>query len=171
MALLQYNNPDVKLKKQGLDQTEIGNFNYHLEVEGKLAGVFYFIQGGKVTVNVIKHDIVFATGDSTTLMIPGTTSFQPVQLQRGLLTSLDVNDWITEASMGDIIQARRNGSIYVWGDGTKPDGTAGRAIVAQWDFEGAWPTSVDYFWYNEYTEANLAMVNLEIVVESITRVR
>ncbi len=149
---------------------------FHLLVEDKLTGVFYAMSGGEITVNVIRHDVVFETGASTTLLIPGPTSFGDIQLYRGFANYVELYSWLKQASDGDIIGARRNGTIQMKKWATKADVDKGLAkavgdwiVGVQWHFYNAWPTKLASFgsFMNEGTTTKVARVELTLVAETI----
>ena len=133
-------------------------YEFHLEVEGKLTGIFQALVGGDMEIAQIKHDVVYENGLSTTLFIPGATSFSPLTLTRGFANYSELFDWFMEASNGRIIQARRNGSIYM---------TRRGEIILMWNFERAWPIKLDGFKYNQYTGNAAARIGITIVAEAI----
>ena len=100
-------------------------YEFHLEVEGKLTGIFQALKGGDIEVAKIEHDIVFENGLSTTLFIPGATSFGELSLERGYANYHELYDWLMEASNGRIIQARRSGTIWMTRHGE---------MMLQWNF-------------------------------------
>jgi phage tail-like protein len=134
------------------------SYEFHLEVDGKLTGTFQSLVGGEIEVKKITHDITYETGASTTLNIPGTTSFQPFTLGRGLALYFEVYRWLKEASDGNIVQARRDGSVYMRRFGE---------TLYQWDFYNAWPTKLATFNYNSYRGSAVARVSLTISAETI----
>ena len=171
MAFLQNTKIGVAESSAGttLDLKKIGasdllDVRYHLDVGGLLLGTFDSLTGGEMEIALVKHDIVYNTGDSTTLFIPGTTSFAPFSLTRGLGNSAELYNWFAAASAGDIIQARRNGSItlnnYVDGEYTP---------VVRWNFYDAWLTKISGFSSNVYVAAKYASLNITIQAETIER--
>ncbi len=156
MALLQRD----QARDIGWHGEKLLDCDFHLMVEGKLTGVFLGLQGGDIEVGVIKHDIVFPTGASTTLFIPGATSFSPITLTRGFANYIELYNWLMQASYGDIIQARRNGTIEMRKSGE---------TKLRWNFENAWPTKLTSFGYRlkEGTKSSIARASLTIVAESI----
>ncbi|MBN1177969.1 MAG: phage tail protein [Anaerolineae bacterium] len=133
-------------------------YEYKLTVEGKVTGFFQRMTGGKIEVGTISHDIVYENGTSTTLFIPGTTSFEPITLERGFANYQELYNWLMEASYGRITQARRDGSIEMTRRGQP---------LLRWDFSGAWPTTLSGFSLNQYQDATKARVSITIAVEAI----
>jgi phage tail-like protein len=133
-------------------------YEFHLEVEGKLTGIFQVLKGGDMEIAQVKHDIVYESGSSTTLLIPGATSFAPISLERGYANYDELYAWFMEASNGRIIQARRNGTIYMMRHSE---------VLLMWNFEGAWPTKLSGFAYNQYADARKARISITIAAETI----
>ena len=137
-------------------------YEFHLEVEGKLTGIFQALKGGDIEVAKIEHDIVFENGLSTTLFIPGATSFGELSLERGYANYHELYDWLMEASNGRIIQARRSGTIWMTRHGE---------MMLQWNFANAWPTKLAGFSYNQYVDKKKARISITIAAESIEFVK
>jgi phage tail-like protein len=137
---------------------DIMEYEFNLTVEGKLTGIFQRMLGGKIEIATISHDIVYENGSSTSLLIPGTTSFEPIKLERGFANYQELYNWLMEASNGRIIQARRDGSIEM---------TRRGQTLLRWDFSGAWPTSLSGFSSNQYTGSKKANISITIAVEAI----
>jgi phage tail-like protein len=138
---------------------ELLDYQFHFTVEGKLTGVFQQLVGGDIEIAVIEHDIVFESGSSTTLFIPGATSFAPITLSRGFANYYELYNWLMEASAGRIVQARRSASIKMHdknGD-----------LLLQWNLSNAWPTKLSAFSFNKYAASKAARVSLTIVAEAI----
>jgi phage tail-like protein len=149
---------------------------FHLLVEDKVTGVFFSMSGGEITVNTIQHDVVFESGASTTLQIPSTTSFGDIKLYRGFANYVELYSWLKCASDGDIIRARRNGTVQMKKWAVQADVDKGLAdavgdwiVGVQWHFYNAWPTKLASFgsFMNEGTTTKVARVELTLAVESI----
>lgn len=138
----------------------IRDCDFTLEVEGLLVGVFYSLSGGEIEVANVKHDIVFASGASTTLFNPGTTSYSPISLSRGFGNYMELYDWLMQASNGNIIAARRNASIVMTKYG-KPS--------LRWDLSNAWPTKLSSFALTQKSgsRVGIARLNMTLVAEAI----
>lgn len=154
----------------------IANCNFQLLIEGVLTGVFYSLSGGEIEVGLIKHDVVFESGSSSTLFIPGPTTYSPFTLNRGFADYTSLYTWQMAASYGDIIRARRNGTIKMHRNATSDDVQNGLASsvgewipVLQWHFDNAWPTKLQSFgsFMNEGTTTAIARVAITLVAESI----
>ncbi len=137
---------------------------YHLDVEGVRVGTFYSLTGGDIEVTVIEHDVVFSTGEASTLLIPGPVRFSPITLSRGFGNSAELYNWFALAASGNIVQARKNGTItlngFVNGE-YKP--------IVRWNLTNAWPSKISGFQSNQFSGASVAKLSITIVTEMIER--
>lgn len=177
MGFLQYTKPDRPASSAGkqaafkpIVASDWISVHYHLDVEGLLVGVFDSISGGDMEINVIKHDVTYNTGDSTTLLIPGTITFQPITLSRGLGNSSELYNWLAAVTGGDIIQARRNGSITLNHHVSTGPNKWEYEPVVRWNFYNAWPTKISGFEMDIYQAASYASFKITIQAETIERV-
>lgn len=175
MALFKNNAQNLSPEKAGAAQFAhgLGEVTYYLEVEGKLAGAFYRMEGGEIEINIITHDVTYETGDSASLFIPGQTNFRPITLSRGMVTDeLSLYNWLAEASSGDIVQARRNGTIWMYDAVRNSSGEAVWDVVAQWNFTNAWLSKIGGFKFDHHlSPPNLAKLTVTIVPEFTERVK
>jgi len=155
----------------------VSNCNFQLLIEDVLTGVFYGLSGGEIEVGLIKHDVVFESGSSTTLFIPGPTTYSPFTLNRGFADYTALYNWLMAASYGDTIRARRNGTIKMHRNAKSDDVNNGIANsvgewipVLQWHFDNAWPTKLKSFgsFLNDGTTTMIARVAITLVAESIS---
>ncbi len=132
-----------------------------LEVEGLWLGAFGSLQGGDIAVTKITHDITYESGASTTLFIPGTTSFGEISLSQGFGDYMALYNWLMLASNGRIIAARRNATIQMFSQKT---------LVLQWYLENAWLTKLSSFTklMVDATLTKKARLALTIAAETIT---
>ncbi len=153
---------------------ELVNINYALEINGLLSGYFASLTGGEMEIAVIKHDVVYETGDSTTLLIPGPISFSPFVLSRGFGFNEELYNWLQATVDGNTIHARRNGSITLNEKRAKTDDTGnviGTEYVprVRWNFYNAWLSKIDGFNKNVYTGTQVAQLKITVVAEAIER--
>lgn len=134
------------------------NYEFDLLVEGKLTGIFGGLSGGDMTIAKMEYNLVFESGLSTTLYIPGATTFHPFSLSRGFGKYEELYNWFMEASNGLIIQARRNGTVKMCKAGVD---------YLRWDFYNAWPIKLSGFKYNQYANASSARISITIAAEAI----
>lgn len=141
-----------------LTNDELLTCDFHLTVDDKLTGVFTGLTGGDMTISKMEYNLVFESGLSTTLLIPGATTFHPFSLTRGYGNYAELYNWFMEASNGLIIQARRSGSVMMKKSGT---------TILQWDFSNAWPIKLSGFSYNQYKGATSSRISITIAAETI----
>ena len=132
--------------------------DFALEVEGLLVAVFYSLSGGEIEVANITHDVVFASGSSTTLFNPGTTSYAPLSLSRGFGNYMELYGWLMQASNGHIIAARRNASIVMSKSGDP---------MFRWDLSNCWPTKLSSFGFDMKERVAVARLAVTLVAEAI----
>lgn len=134
------------------------SYEFHLEVEGLLVGVFQTLSGGEIAVTTIEHDIVYESGASTTLLIPGTTSFAPFKLTKGFANYYQLYSWMMLASAGRIAQARRDGSVIMRRHGQD---------YLRWNFYNAWPTKLTTFNFSQSSRSTKTSVAITIAPETL----
>jgi phage tail-like protein len=135
--------------------------DFLLEVEGLLLGDFGSLTGGDMAVTQVKHDITYESGSSTTLLIPGTTSFGAVTLSQGFGDYMSLYNWFMLASNGHIIAARRNATIQMLNN---------RVVILQWNLENAWLTKLSSFtkFTLEASDSKKARLAVTIAAETIS---
>jgi phage tail-like protein len=135
--------------------------DFLLEVEGLWLGAFGSLSGGDMAVAKITHDITYETGASTTLLIPGTTSFGEISLSQGFGDYMRLYEWFWLASNGHIIAARRNATIQMFSQ---------KVLVLQWHLENAWLTKLSSFTslMVEGSTTKKARLGVTIAAETIT---
>lgn len=137
---------------------------YTLDVNQTRLATFDSLTGGDVEINVIKHNVVYETGESSTLLIPGTTQCSPVELKQGFGNTKELYNWFAEAASGSFSSARKNVTITL---NALMDGEF-KPLVA-WNLFNAWPSKISGFESNQSNTANVAKFAITIVAESIER--
>jgi phage tail-like protein len=160
MAWLSSGNNLTDIGTDPLGTLDLTECDFHLLVEDKLTGIFTSLTGGDMEISVIKHDIVFETGSSTTLFIPGPISFSPINLSRGFGNYRELFSWLSESVNGDIIRARRSGSIVMVRQGDH---------ILRWNFYNAWLSKLSSFalTQKEGSTVKIARLAATIVAETI----
>ena len=137
---------------------------YFLDAGNDRVATFYRLEGGGMEIGIAKHDVVFESGESTTFLIPTSTTFKPISLARGISYSKAFIDWFTQASYGRIFKARTNCSIVAKGYHNDQ-----WQELVRWNLYNAWVQSVSGFECNQYNWANLAELTIILVPETIVR--
>ncbi len=134
--------------------------DYYLYVDGKLTGGFDSVSGGEMSITTIKHPVTYESGLGTDLIIPGVTSYSAIELSGGYANYEELYTWFQQASAGDTILSRRNGTIEM-----RKNGNA----VLRWNFFDAWPSAISGFSFEQVqgSSIQLASVTLTLQAESI----
>lgn len=140
------------------------NAYYELIIDSISMGSFYSISGGEIEVSVIKHEVTYESGESSTHFIPGRTRFTPIVLSKGFQGSENLYNWFVAAAKGNTYHARRNGTITLNGfvNGTyKP--------LVRWNLENVWPNKLSGFDMNQFNATSTARFEITLVAEVIER--
>jgi phage tail-like protein len=139
------------------------NIHYALEIEGIQVGIFDKISGGEVSIDVVAHNVVYENGGFATLQIPGPVKNTPITLESGFGNTLELYNWFTQASSGDIFGARKNATItlsaYVENEYTP---------VIRWNLINVWPSKISGLDFTQQT-TDRARFSITLVCESIER--
>jgi phage tail-like protein len=108
-------------------------FHFQLDLGGTVAGYFTEISGLGSENEVIEHKVVEG-GKQKVQKIPGRLKWGDITLKRGITAMMDIWVWRKQVEDGLVDAARTNGSIIMLDQELTP--------IAQWDFEGAWPSKV-----------------------------
>jgi phage tail-like protein len=132
---------------------------------GELAqAYFHRLSGGEMSIALIEHNVVYQSGNSTTLFIPGPTSFEPITLGQGVTSDTKFWKWWADVTKGK--KARRDATIRAFGNyrsDNKED-----LVIAEWSLENVWPLSISGFSFDlDSDQAFIAQITL--VAESIER--
>lgn len=132
-------------------------FNFTVEIDGIERAHFQEASGFDSTIDVLEHR---EGGTNTTPMkLPGLTKYSNIVLKWGMTDDRQLYDWHRATVDGRV--ERKGGSIFV------RDRAGG--VVAQWDFENAWPTKWDGPDFNA-EGTDVAIETLELAHEGVKRV-
>jgi phage tail-like protein len=137
-------------------------FHFQLDLGGVATGYFTEVSGLGSENEVIEHKIVSQSAQQIVQKLPGRLKWGDITLKRGITSAMDIWDWRKKVEDGNVDGARTNGSIIMLDQTMAP--------VAQWDFEGAWPSKIS----GPQAQAdsnNYGIEELTIVHEYITRVQ
>ena len=107
---------------------------YGVEINEKLLGYFSECYGIGSESLVVEQKIMTSSGQETIQVWPGTTSWTPVILRRGITASMEVWTWRELVVKGQVSSARVAMTITM----VDPDYN----VLAQWLFKNAWPSKV-----------------------------
>ena len=139
------------------------NIHYSLEMDGVQWGIFERISGGVMEIDVIEHNVVFESGASTTLHIPGPVKFTPITLDSGYGNTAGLYAWFLQVVNGNIADARKNATInlHAFQDGKYQP-------VVQWHLLNVWPSRIEGLSMDQnHTER--ARFSITLVCDSIER--
>ncbi len=109
-------------------------FQYAVEIQGKVTGYFTECSGLGSEHEVIEHKVVDKSGKEMILKIPGRLKWENIVLKRGITDNMDIWEWRKLVEDGKVDEARANGSIVMMDQHLNP--------VARWNFERGWPVKV-----------------------------
>ena len=134
---------------------------FGVDVSDNNTDVAYFraVSGGKMSITLIEHNVVYSGGGSSTLFIPGPTSFEPITLYQGVTNDTTLWDWWTQVTQGKSV--RRNLTINAYrGDSL--------TTVATWNLTNAWPLEISGFSF-DVDSGSPYIASITIAAEFIER--
>ncbi len=143
------------------DTDPLVGFHFQLDLGGVVAGYFTEISGLGSENEVVEHKVVEG-GKQKVQKIPGRLKWGDITLKRGITAMMDIWVWRKQVEDGLVDAARTNGSIIMLDQELTP--------VAQWDFEGAWPSKVSGPQVQSDSN-NYGVEELTIVHEYIARIQ
>jgi phage tail-like protein len=140
-----------------------GSFSFYLELDSVLSGSFREVTGMGSEHEVIEHKESGPKGEFVVHKVPGRMKWGDVTLKRGITKSMDIWDWRQKVEEGKVGDARRNGSIIMYAQGTQDP-------IARWEFVNAWPSKVTGPSFNAQSN-EIGIEELVIVHEGLKRVK
>lgn len=141
----------------------IVGFSFAIEVQGIIGGFFSEVSGLGSETEVIDNKVVSEDGKKEIVRkIPGRMKWGDISLKRGITSIMDVWAWRKLVEDGDIVGARKNGSIMMYNQSGD--------LVAKWDFVNAWPSKVSGPSIQADSNA-LGVEEMTLVHEGINRVQ
>lgn len=110
-------------------------FNFALDIQGVITGFFTEVSGLGSETETTEHKVVGNAGQQIVKKVPGRLKWGDITLKRGITTNMDLWTWRQQVENGDVLSARKNGSIIMY------DQNGGE--VARWNFENAWPSKIN----------------------------
>jgi phage tail-like protein len=151
------------LKKE-IENTPLNIF-YTLDIDQTRLAAFDSISGGDVQVSMIRHNVVYESGEYRTLLLPGPTQYQPVTLERGYGNTKELYNWFVEANNGKMRKARRHVTITLH----VPEKGEYKALVS-WNLLNAFPISISGFDGSQDGRPSVSRFSITIAAEVIERV-
>ncbi len=141
----------------------IVGFSFAIEVQGIIGGFFSEVSGLGSETEVIDNKVMSEDGKKEIVRkIPGRMKWGDISLKRGITSIMDVWAWRKLVEDGDIVGARKNGSIMMYNQSGD--------LVAKWDFVNAWPSKVSGPSIQADSNA-LGVEEMTLVHEGINRVQ
>jgi phage tail-like protein len=109
-------------------------FHFGLDFQGEISGYFTECSGIGSENEVITQNVVNEKGVEVVLKAPGRLKWGDITLKRGITTNMDLWTWRQKVEEGDVLGARKDGSIIMF-DQTLTE-------VARWNFAQAWPSKI-----------------------------
>jgi phage tail-like protein len=134
-----------------------GAFNFSVAIGGIERAHFQEVSGLDSTIDVIEHRE--GGTNTTTMKLPGLTKYSNITLRWGVTDDPELYEWHRRAVDGQV--ERQNGSLFALDRRGE--------VVAQWDFENAWPARWDGPDFNAES-TDVAIEALELAHEGLRRV-
>lgn len=115
------------------DTDPLVGFHFQLDISGAVTGFFTEVSGVGSEHEIVEHKVQ-TKGADFVQKIPGRLKWGDITLKRGITAVMDVWEWRKKVENGDIVGARKNGSIIMMDQTLTP--------IAQWDFVNGWPSKV-----------------------------
>ena len=125
------------------------SYTFCLEIDGIQAAFFSEGAGFDSEVAVIEHRENGAGGKEIVRKLPGQKKWSDITLKRGSTNALDLWEWHKKILDGDVMGARKNGSIVIYDTMLKE--------VARFNFVNGWPSRLSI--------TNLAAPGNEVLIE------
>ena len=141
------------------------NVHYTLDVDNTRLATFDSLSGGDIEISVIKHNVVYSTGEYRTINIPGPTQYSPIVLERGYGNTKELYNWFIHANRGKTWVSRKNATITLHvrqGGEYKPQ--------VSWNLIYAWPTKISGFDSSQEGTARVSRFSITLMAETIERV-
>jgi phage tail-like protein len=128
------------------------SYTFCLEIDGVSAAFFKEGSGFDSSVEVIEHRENGKGGKEVIRKLPGRAKWSDIVLKRGSTDDMSLWDWHKKILDGDIITARKNGSVVIYDTLFKE--------VARFNFTNGWPS--------KWKGPDLNTTNNQVAIEEIT---
>src|ERR1044072_7730729 len=103
---------------------------FGIEFQNQVAGAFREMTGMGSENEVVEYKASGPDGKFVIQKVPGRMKWNNITLKRGITDSVDMWKWRKMVEDGDVMKARKNGSVVMFD-------TTGKE-VARWNFINAW---------------------------------
>jgi phage tail-like protein len=131
--------------------------------EGTSSGAYFTkIEGGEMEITVLEHQVVYNSGRSSTLYIPGPAKYKPITLYQGVTDDTAMWSWWRDVAMGRNV--RKDASIIIYGQDV-----SGTMPTSRWELEKVWPMKISGL-NLDLDSGNAMIAAITVVAESIIRI-
>lgn len=134
------------------DMDALASYTFQIEIDSIVLAAFKEVSGLEMKVKVITHEENLMGGKTHITKLAGPKEWGDITLKRGKTNSKDLWDWISKVHEGNIVDARRNGSIVLYDYALKEQ--------FRWNFINGWPSKVSV--------GGLKAGGSEVAVEEVT---
>ncbi|MGC8874299.1 MAG: phage tail protein [Chloroflexia bacterium] len=135
---------------------------FTVEFQGTIVGAFQEVTGLGSSHEVVEYKASGEKGQYVIQKVPGRMSWNNITLKRGITDAMDLWEWRRLVEEGKMQDARKNGSVVMY--------DLNGQEIARWNFVNAWPCKLTGPAADAKSN-NVAIEELEIVVEGYTRVK
>ncbi len=135
---------------------------FTVEFQGTIVGAFQEVTGLGSSHEVVEYKASGEKGQYVIQKVPGRMTWNNITLKRGITDAMDLWEWRRLVEEGKIRDARKNGSVVMYDFNGQE--------IARWNFVNAWPCKLTGPAADAKSN-NVAIEELEIVVEGYTRVK
>jgi phage tail-like protein len=134
---------------------------FTIDFGGSVKGAFRECTGLGSENEVVEYKASGDKGKFVMKKVPGRMKWNNITLKRGITDAMDMWTWRKQVEDGDVVAARKNGSIVMYNQHNDP--------IARWDFVMAWPSKLTGPTANA-TNNEVGIEELEITHEGYKRV-
>jgi phage tail-like protein len=138
----------------GLSTDALAAYHFSIEVDGITLAQYQEVSGITSEMDVLELKENTKDGKYILHKLPGNRKPPTITLKRAKNSSMDIWNWHKKIYQGDVVAARKHGSIVVYDYNNKE--------VSRYNFMNAWPSKV--------TTSALKSGATEIVTEEVTLV-
>ena len=136
----------------GLPTDALAGYHFSIEIDGVSIAQFQEVSGIVSELDVIELKENTKDGKYILHKLPGNRKPPSITLKRAKNSSTDMWDWHQKVYQGKISDARKNGSVVLYG--------YDHAEVSRYNFVNAWPSKV--------TMSGLKAGGNEVLMEEVT---
>jgi phage tail-like protein len=112
----------------------LAGYSFHIEIDGVDIAQFKEVSGLTAEIQTIEHRENKKGGLPVLKKLPGARKWSDITLKRGRTDNTAMWKWIKQVQDGDIMGARKNGSVVLF--------DYGKGEVGRFNFINGWPSKV-----------------------------